>query len=77
MLTSPNPYPNYDPLKRMTQRMQSQKVDSQMLEILQQVFEKGLEQENILLSRPERIRLFRQSAKAVLTDMLAKIEQDS
>ena len=77
MITPPNPYPNSDPLKRMTQRMQQRKVDSQVLEILQQVFEKELEQENILLSRPERIRLFRQTAKVVLTDMLAKIERDS
>ena len=54
----------------MTRRVQQNKVDNQILEILQQVFEKELGQENIVLSRPERIRLFQQVTKAILTDVL-------
>jgi hypothetical protein len=63
-----------DLLKRMTQRVREQKVDTQILEILQQVYEKELDQENIVLSRPERVRLFQQVAKVVLTDVLGKID---
>ncbi|MCG2786204.1 MAG: hypothetical protein L6461_13985 [Anaerolineae bacterium] len=78
MFNSPNPYQNsgsyIDLLKRMTQRMQQQKVDDQLLEILQQAFEKELNAENIILSRPERARLFRQVTKAIWTDMLGKFD---
>ena len=63
----------HDLLKRMTHQVQQNKVDDQILIILQQVFEKELGKENIVLSRPERVRLFRQVTKAVLTDMLGKL----
>ena len=64
----------HDLLKRMTHQVQQNKVDDQILIILQQVFEKELGKENIVLSRPERVRLFRQVTKAVLTDMLGKTD---
>jgi hypothetical protein len=77
MSNQSNPYPNpgsYDDLlKRMTQRVREDKIDNQILGILQQVFEKELSQGNIVLSRPERVRLFQQVAKAILTDVLGKI----
>lgn len=77
MFNQSNFYPNsgsYDDLlKRMTRRMQQNRVDNQILEILQQVFEKEFGKENIVLSRPERIRLFQQVTKAILTDVLGKI----
>lgn len=73
----PNPFQNsnsyQDLLKRMTHNVQQNKVDEQMLIILQQVFEKELAKENIILSRPERTRLFQQITKVILTDMLEKI----
>ena len=78
MLNPPNSYQNsgsyVDLLKRMSQRVQQKKVDDQILVIMQQVFENELAQENIVLSRPERVRLFRQVTKAVLTDMLGKLD---
>jgi hypothetical protein len=78
MFNPPNPYQNsgsyIDLLKRMTQRVQQQKVDDRLLEILQQVFEKELETGNIVLSRSERVRLFRQVTKAILTNMLGKLD---
>ena len=64
----------HDLLKRMTHQVQQNKVDDQILIILQQVFEKELGKENIVLSRPERVRLFRQVTKAVLTDMLGNLD---
>lgn len=78
MLNPPN-FPHnsgsyVDLLKRMTQLVRQQKVDIQILEILKQVYEKELDEENIVLSRSERVRLFQQVAKAVLTDVLGKID---
>ena len=52
-------------------------MNNQILEILQQAVEKEFDKNHILLSRPEKIRLHRQVAKAVLADMLAKIERDT
>ena len=78
MLNPPNSYQNFDSygdlLKRVTQRVQQAKVDSQILEIVQQIVEKELGQQKIVLSRPERVRLFRQVMKAVLTDLLTKLD---
>jgi hypothetical protein len=68
----PNPGSYDDVLKRMTRRMQQEGVDNQILEILRQVYEQEL-QHGIILSRPERKRLFQQVSKAILTDVLRKI----
>lgn len=72
--SSQNPGSYVDLLKRIAQRVQQTKVDNQILEIMQQATEKELAQQKIVLSRLERVRLFRQVAKAVLTDLLAKID---
>ena len=62
-----------DLLKLMTRRAQQNEVDNQILEILQQFFEKELGKEHMVLSRPERVRLFQQVKKAILADVLGKI----
>jgi hypothetical protein len=78
MLNPPNSYQNpgsyVDLLKRITQRVQQTKIDSQTLEIMQQAVEKELDQQKIVLSHPERVRLFRQVTKAVLTELLTKLD---
>ena len=68
--------PSFDLVKRITQRLQQGGVNNQILEILQQAVEKEFDKNHILLSRPEKIRLYRLVTKAVLTDMLAKIGGD-
>ena len=77
MYNPPNSYPSSgsfdDLLKRMTQRMRENKIDTQIVGTLQQVFEKKLSTGNIVLSRPERARLFREVSEAILTDVLGKI----
>ncbi len=73
-LNSQNSGSYVDLLKRITQQVQQKKVDDQMLTIMQKVFENELDKENIVLSRPERVRLFRQVTKAILTDMLGKLD---
>jgi hypothetical protein len=59
-------------LKRMTTGVQ-QKIGDQILAMIQNAYEKQLEEEKVVLSRPERVRLFKQIAKSVLTGALAKI----
>ena len=63
-----------DLLKLMTRRAQQDEIDNQILEVLKQFFEKELGKENRVLSRPERVRLFQQVTKAILADVLGKID---
>jgi hypothetical protein len=73
-----NPFPfsgSYDDLlKRMTRLMRENQVDNQILLLLQQTYEKELGKENVILSRPERTRLYQQVAKTLLMDVLDRIE---
>lgn len=81
MFNPPNSYPNPlsedELLKRMTQRMQQQKVDQQILDLLKRAIEKELDQAlgqaTIVPSRSARIRLFQQVAQAIFTDVLGKM----
>ena len=68
-----NPISDYDLSKRIVQRLRQGSIESQILEIVQQGFDKELDKNHILLSRPEKLRLFQQSVKTILTDMLAKL----
>ena len=63
-----------DLLKLMIRHAQQNEVDKQIFEILKQFFEKELGMENRPFSRPERTRLFQQVTKAILTDVLGKID---
>lgn len=77
MFNPPTPQGNsgsyVDLLKRMTRRVQNGAED-RIISILQQTFENALAAENVLLARPERVRLFHQVSKAVLNEAVAKIE---
>ncbi|MFZ5905497.1 MAG: hypothetical protein ACOYZ8_18305 [Chloroflexota bacterium] len=57
----------------MIQRILAAKVDDQILRIMQTKYEEELAQRQIVLSRPERKRLFQQVWKAILTGILAKL----
>ncbi len=63
-----------DLLKLMIQHAKQNELDDQIIEILKQFFEKELGKENRPFSRPERNRLFQQVTKAILTDVLGKID---
>ena len=60
--------------KRMLRRVQDQKVKDQIFEVVKNAYEQALIQENIVLSRPERIRLLSQTMKTVLEDMVRKLK---
>jgi len=60
--------------KRMLQRVQSLKVDDQIFKVVQVAYEDALNAENIVLSRPERQRMFAQILKVVLEDMIRRLD---
>ncbi len=78
MFNPPHSFPNSDPYddlkKRMTQHMQENRVDNHILELLQNEFEKELSHQNIILSRSERARLFRDVAAVILQDVLSQVD---
>lgn len=60
-------------IERMYKKV-SANVNGQILEILQKAYENALNEENIVLSRPERKRLFSQIVKMVTEDVLKKLD---
>lgn len=61
-------------MKRMVQNIQDTKLDEQLLELMKSAFQTELGKQNVILSRPERKRLFQQVAKAVFEGALEKID---
>jgi hypothetical protein len=63
--------------ERMLQRIQAAKTDDQIFEVVKRAYEVALNEEGILLSRPERKRLLSQLLKLVLEDMIRKLDDHS
>ena len=61
--------------ERMFKKVKSAKVNDRIFEIVQEAYENALKEENIVLSRPERKRLFSQILKLVLEDMIKKLDR--
>lgn len=61
-------------LKLMIQHARKKEMDRQIFEMLNRFFEQELNKENRAFSRPERARLFQETAKAILTDVVEKID---
>ncbi|RJP48207.1 MAG: hypothetical protein C4583_14690 [Anaerolineaceae bacterium] len=72
-----NPIPefgSYDEIeKKMLQRVRAAKLDEKILAIVQAKYEEELAQRNVILSRPDRKRLYQTVVKAVLDDVLGKL----
>ena len=60
--------------KRMLQNIQAAKVSDQIFLVVQNAFENALQKENVVLSLPERKRLFSQILKSVLQDMVNRLD---
>jgi hypothetical protein len=60
--------------QRMLKKVQAAKLEDQIFQIVQNAFEDALGKENVVLSRPERKRLFSQILLAVLNDMAGKLD---
>ena len=65
---------SYHNLKERMYKKVSANVNDQILNIVQNAYENALAKENVVLTRPERKRLFSQILKLVLEDMIKKSE---
>ena len=63
--------------KRTLQKVKASKVNDQIFQVVQNAFENAIKDENILLSRPERMRLFSQILRAVLEEMIQKLDNST
>ena len=71
--SQPNPGSYVNLRKRLFQSVQAANINHQLIEVIK----KALEAENVVLSRPERKRLFSQILKLVSEDLTKKIEEGS
>jgi hypothetical protein len=75
----PGPSSYVDLKKRVLKKVQATNVNDQIFVLIQSAFENVMNSENprILLSRPERKRLFSQILRSVLEDMIRKMDERS
>ena len=64
---------SYHNLKERMYKKVSANVNEQVLEIMVKAYEDALNEENVVLSRPERKRLLSQIVKMVMDDMIQKL----
>ena len=64
---------SYHNLKERMYKKVSANVNEQIREIMVKAYENALNEENVVLSRPERKRLLSQIAKMVMEDVLDKL----
>ena len=63
---------DYRNLKERMYKKVSANVNDQIASLLKNAFENALNDENVILSRPERKRLFSQVSEMVFNDVLGK-----
>ncbi|MEM7344327.1 MAG: hypothetical protein AAF485_08780 [Chloroflexota bacterium] len=73
MFNPPNSNNYDDLLNKIAQRAKARHLDDQIVELLQQMFDDELRNQNIILSRSDRARLFRDVANGVVDDVLEAI----
>ena len=71
----PGPSGSYHNLKERMYKKVSTNVDDQILVTLQNAYENALSLENIVLTRAERKRLFRQVTRLVLVDLINNLDE--
>ena len=74
MFPTPNPFdPSpYSDLKTRLRKKMQQQVNQKILDMLSETYEQALLDENIILSRPERQRLFKGLLQEILTEFMAE-----
>ena len=68
---------SYHNLKERLYKKVSANVNEQIIEIMVKAYEKALYEENVVLTRPERNRLFSQIVKMVMEDVSRKPDENS
>jgi hypothetical protein len=72
---SSNSYVNLK--QRILRLVQGKRVYDQIFQVVQNAYEQALEEEQIVLSRAERKRMFAQILRAMLDDMIRKLDERS
>ena len=70
----PGPSGSYHNLKERMYKRVSTNVNDQILVTLQNAYENALSLENVVLTRAERKRLFRQVTRLVLVDLINNLD---
>ena len=68
---------SYHNLQERMYKKVSGEVNDKIFGVLQNAYENALNAENVVLSRPERNRLFSQIVKMIMDDMLKKLNKSS
>ncbi len=68
---------SYHNLKERMYKKVSANVNEQILEVIVKAYEDALNEENVVLSRPERKRLLSQIVKLLMDDMIQKLDGGS
>ena len=75
---TPDPFGSYVHLKeRMVKKVKATAIEEQITSLFERAYENALDAEHIVLSRPERVRLFQQVTKLVLADIARKFDGPS
>lgn len=64
----------FDLQKRLLKKVQDTNVKDRIQNILQMTYEEALTSESVVLSRPERQRLFHQISKTMLQELLNQLD---
>ena len=59
----------------MLKRVKATNIESQFMELYQKAYEDALYRENLVLTRSERNRLFKQTMKSVFDEILKKYDK--
>jgi len=68
---------SYHNLQERMYKKVSGHVNDQIFDIMMKAYENALYEENVVLSRPERKRLFSQILKLVMEDLVKKLDPPS
>lgn len=71
----PGPSGSYHNLKERMYKKVSTNINDQILVTLQNAYENALSLENVVLTRAERKRLFRQVTRLVLVDLINNLDE--
>lgn len=63
--------------KRLLAVVRTGEVYDQIFQVVQRAYENALSTESVILSRPERTRLFADILRAMLDDMIKKLDERS
>lgn len=62
-------------LARLRKNLQKQNISENITSLLKDGFEKALYEQNVVLSRKERIRSFQTVSKEILTELLNQLDK--